>query len=57
VLSTVFAAWLAFLVYLYVTTVYPRRSVAPTTAVSVNVQTPLVDGAPQAGRLTVVPLY
>ncbi|HEX5870328.1 MAG TPA: hypothetical protein VFY65_07935 [Longimicrobium sp.] len=34
VLSTVFVAWLAFLVYLYVTTVYPHRSVAPTTAVS-----------------------
>ena len=34
VLSTVFFAWLAFLVYLYVTTVYPHRSVAPTTAVS-----------------------
>ena len=31
-LSTVFFLWMAFLVYLYLTTVYPNRSVAPTTA-------------------------
>ena len=29
ILSLVFAAWIAFLVYLYVKTVHPRRSVAP----------------------------
>ena len=35
-LSTVFFAWLSFLVYLYLTTVYPHRSVAPTTAQTAN---------------------
>ena len=31
-LSTVFFLWMAFLVYLYLTTVCPNRSVSPTTA-------------------------
>ena len=35
ILSLVFAAWIAFLVYLYVTTVQPRRSVAPEPVTAV----------------------
>jgi hypothetical protein len=34
VISVVFAVWLGFLVYLYFTTVYHRRSVAPGGGVS-----------------------
>ena len=34
VMSVVFAAWMAFLVFLYFTTVYPRRSVAPDSSLS-----------------------
>ena len=34
VLSLLFAAWMVFLVVLYFTTIYPRRSVAPDDTLS-----------------------
>ena len=34
VMSVVFAAWMSFLVFLYFTTIYPRRSVAPDGSLS-----------------------
>ena len=42
-LSTVFFLWMAFLVYLYVTTVYPNRSAAPTTAQTAACASPATD--------------
>ena len=43
ILSVVFAAWIAFLVYLYVKTVHPRRSVAPDPVSAVQPATPLLE--------------
>ena len=44
ILSLVFAAWIAFLVYLYVKTVHPRRSVAPDPVSAVSRAATLMSG-------------
>lgn len=41
ILSIMFAAWMAFLVVLYFTTISPRRSVAPDDSLSRAVMAPI----------------